>query len=469
MQSRIINKVRSGLETVGLKTHRHGSHARADQSNKRERSKILALVLAGGEGGRLDVLTEQRAKPAVPFGGTLRLIDFAMSNCRHSHLSDVWIVEQYELHELNEHLANGRPWDMDRTYGGLQILPPFEIHDKGKKKDEKDDGKGKDKDKDGGSKDNDKDKDKKESGSDHGGFAEGNADAIYRQRRLLKKFEPDLLVVLSADHVYKLDFRDVIDFHKDQNADVTMVTTKVPEGDSATRFGVVEVSEDGRVTNFEYKPKQPKSDLVLAEIFVYDFQKLMETLDDLAEDGELKDYGEGLLPELVKQGNAWEFRLNSYWRDVGIPESYWKASMDLITKKQELNLDDPEWSILTRSAQRLPAHIHETARFENSLISPGCTVAGTVIRSILGPGCVVESGATIRDSILFDGVHVEVDAIIERSIIDEKVVIGKRSIIGGRSGVGEKKDLTMIGKKVKIAQDTHVPPGERISPEKPKD
>ncbi|UJR35006.1 hypothetical protein I4U23_027782 [Adineta vaga] len=467
--SRIMNKVRSGLETVGLKPHKRDDHPKTDESIKHKRSKVLALVLAGGEGGRLDVLTEQRAKPALPFGGSLRLIDFAMSNCRHSRLSDVWLIEQYELHELNEHLANGRPWDMDRTYGGLQVLPPFEIHDKDKKKDG---GKDKDKGKDGG-KDENKDKkskdDKEGNGSDHGGFAEGNADAIYRHRRLLRKFEPDLLLVLSADHIYKLDFRDVIDFHEDHNADVTMVTTKLPEGDTATRFGVVEVSEDGRVANFEYKPKQPKSDLVTAEVFVYDFPKLMETLDDLADDGELKDYGEGLLPELVKQGNTWEFRLNSYWRDVGIPESYWKASMDLIFKRQELNLDDPEWAILTRSTQRLPAFISETARFDNCLISPGCTIAGTVIRSVIGPGCVIEAGAVVCDSILFDEVHVEADATIERSIIDEKVIIGKGSFIGGRTGVGEKKELTMIGKKIKIAHHTTVPPGEKISPEKPKD
>jgi glucose-1-phosphate adenylyltransferase len=346
-----------------------------NRSSKPKRSKVLALVLAGGEGGRLDVLTEQRAKPSLPFGGTLRLIDFSMSNCRHSHLSDVWIIEQYELHELNQHLANGRPWDMDRTYGGLQILPPFEIHDKNKK-DDQSESKDKDKKEANGSKDKDK-KGKDEKGGskpidfffvnikiktellfclidddDHGGFAEGNADAIYRQRRLLNEFSPDLLLVLSADHVYKLDYRDVIDFHKEHQADVTIVTTKVPEGDSASRFGVVQVNEEGRVVNFEYKPKEPKSDLVTAEVFVYDFPKLMDTLDQLTDDGELKDYGEELLPQLVKEGNAWEFRLNSYWRDVGIPESYWQGSMDLLSQKIELNLDDKEWPILTRSAVR---------------------------------------------------------------------------------------------------------------------
>lgn len=172
--------------------------------------------------------------------------------------------------------------------------------------------------------------------------------------------------------MYKLDFRDVIDFHKDHDADVTMVTTKVPEGDTATRFGVVEVNEEGRVVNFEYKPEHPKSDLVTAEIFVYNYEKLMDTLDDLADDGELKDYGEGLLPQLVKEGNAWEFRLNSYWRDVGVPESYWRASMDLLTKKEALNLDDPEWPILTRSAVRRSMRIFT----RNEQLAIVATVAG---------------------------------------------------------------------------------------------
>ncbi|CAF3855993.1 unnamed protein product [Rotaria sordida] len=434
-------------------------------SNKNKRHKILALVLAGGQGGRLDVLTEQRAKPAIPFGGTLRLIDFSMSNCRHSHLSDVWIVEQYEVFKLNEHLANGRPWDMDRTYGGLRVLPPFEVHDKNKNDDDKND--------QSGSKDKSKEKDKKKNNNeksqdnddDHGGFATGNADAIYRQRRLLNDFSPDLLLVLSADHVYKLDFRDVIDFHKDHQADVTIVTTKVPEGDSASRFGVVQVNEEGRVINFEYKPKHPKSDLVTTEVIVYDYPKLMDTLEQLADKGELKDYGEELLPNLVKEGNVWEFRLNSYWRDVGIPESYWKASMDLILKKSELHLDDPEWPILTRSTQRLPAHLLDSARFENSLISPGCVIGGTIIRSILGPGCIVDAGAIIRDSILFDEVHVEEGALIERAIIDENVFIGK----GATIGVGEKKDLTMIGRRVQIPPGSDIPAGEKIPPEKEED
>ncbi|CAF3588462.1 unnamed protein product [Rotaria sp. Silwood1] len=452
MQSRIVDKIRSSLETASIQIPRRYSQSKNDISNKYRRDKILALVLAGGAGGRLNVLTEQRAKPVVPFGGVFRLIDFPLSNCCHSRLPHVWLVEQYEVHKLNEYLANGRPWDMDRTYGGLQVLPPFEIYDKSKRNDDKDD--------QSKSQDSNKNQD-----DNRGGFSKGNADAIYRQRRLLNEFSPDLLLVLSADHVYKLDYRDVIDFHKEHQADVTIVTTKVPEGDSLSRFGVVQVNDEGRVTNFEYKPQQPKSDLVTTEVFVYNFPKLMNTLNQLANNRELKDYGEDLLPKLVQEGNVWEFRLNSYWRDVGIPESYWQANMDLLSSNVELHLNDPKWPIFTHSAQCLPTQILDSAHFENSLISPGCIIGGTIIRSILGPGCVVHEGATIRDSILLNEVHVEEGAVIVRSIIDEKAVIGKRATIG----LGEKKELTMIGTKIKILQGSNIAAGEKIHPEEPKD
>jgi glucose-1-phosphate adenylyltransferase len=198
------------------------------------REKVLALILAGGSGGRLETLTRQRAKPVTPFAGVYRLIDFPLSHCVHSGLSDVWVIEQYELHSLNEHLSNGRPWDLDRTYGGLQVLPPNQ----------------------------------RKHGEEEGGFAQGNADAIYRQRTLIREFDPDVLLVLSSDHVYKLDYRDVLDRHRERKADLTLVSTRVPR-DRACRFGVVEVAGDGRVTGFEYKPESPKSDRVTTEVFAY--------------------------------------------------------------------------------------------------------------------------------------------------------------------------------------------------------
>ena len=301
-----------------------------DSFNAMKRDKILALILAGGKGGRLEVLTEDRAKPALPFGGTLRLIDFSLSNCLHSGIKDVWVIEQYELHTLNDHLANGRPWDLDRTYGGLQVLPPSSDQD---------------------------------SGSGENGFAQGNADAIYRARELIREFGPDLLLVLSADHLYKLDYRDVVDRHRECGADVTVVTTQVPAGDTASRFGVVEVDATGKVVAFDYKPKHPKGDLVATEIFVYDAPKLLATMEELVKDGkELEDYGHHLLPRLVEGGKAYEFRLESYWRDVGTLDSYWTANMELLDKPEALALDDGEWPILTYSSQHPPARSREECR-----------------------------------------------------------------------------------------------------------
>ncbi|MEJ7617572.1 MAG: glucose-1-phosphate adenylyltransferase family protein [Pyrinomonadaceae bacterium] len=341
--------------------------------------KVLALILAGGAGGRLDVLTEERAKPATPFAGTYRLIDFSLSNCMHSRIADVWVVEQYQPHSLNDHLANGRPWDLDRTYGGLQVLPPFVT------KDGADEEKG-------------------------GGFAQGNADALYRNRKFIREFAPDVLLVMSADHVYKLDYRQVLAAHAERGADVTMVTTRVPLAE-ANRFGAVKVDAEGRVTDFAYKPEKPESDIVTAEVFAYDARKLLATLDRLvAEKRErahagdekevmLKDYGHELLPQLVAEGRAYEYRLEGYWRDLGTVESYWQGHMDLLVNRPDLDLDDPEWPILTYGSQRMPARIEDSASISQSLLSPGCHIRGTVIRSVLSPGVNVEEGATVRDSV----------------------------------------------------------------------
>ncbi|HEV2854544.1 MAG TPA: glucose-1-phosphate adenylyltransferase family protein [Thermoanaerobaculia bacterium] len=376
------------------------------------RAKTLALILAGGEGGRLEVLTDRRAKPAVPFAGVYRLIDFPLSNCLHSGISDVWVIEQYEPHSLNEHLANGRPWDLDRTYGGLQVLPPQQTRSRG----------------------------------GEGGFAQGNADAIYRHKTLIRELDPDILLVLSADHVYKLDYREVIDRHREHGAAVTLVTTRLPPGEDAGRFGVVEAGDDGRVTGFEYKPKSPKSDRVTTEVFVYDAPALLNTLEELAaeggEDGEprLKDFGHELIPRLVREGKAREHRFEDYWRDVGTVESYWRAHMDLLEPEPGLVLDDPAWPLRTYGSQRLPARIEGSARIDGSLISPGCRVAGRVERSVLGPGAVVEEGAQVRDSVLLEKVVVRAGAKVERAILDAEVEVGKGKRVGKTEG-----DLTLIG------------------------
>jgi len=394
------------------------------------REKVLALILAGGAGGRLEVLTRQRAKPVMPFAGVYRLIDIPLSHCVHSGISDVWVVEQYELHSLNEHLSNGRPWDLDRTYGGLQVLPPNQSKHRG----------------------------------EEGGFAQGNADAIYRQRSLIRELDPDVLLVLSSDHIYKLDYSLLLDRHRELKADLTLVSTRVPR-EQASRFGVVEVDGAGRVTGFEYKPEAPRNDLVTTEVFAYDARKLLDTLDRLtAEDGEedgscLKDFGDRLLPRLVAEGRVFDFRLEGYWKDVGTVDSYWQTHMDLLAPDPPLRLDDPAWPILTTGHQRLPARIEAEARIAGSLIAPGCQIAGRVERSVLAPGVVVEPGAEVRDSILLHGTVVRAGARVDRAILDTEVEVGEGASVGEAGG-----ELALVGRRVRIPARDRIAAGARVEP-----
>jgi len=401
------------------------------------RRKILALILAGGKGSRLDVLTEQRAKPAMPFAGTYRLIDFALSNCMHSGLSDVWVIEQYRPHSLNDHLASGRPWDLDRSHGGLRVLPPYQ-------------------------------------GSDEEGFARGNADAIYRHMTFLREFDPDILLVLSADHLYRMDYMEAIDAHLDHRADATVVTTEVPLQE-AGRFGTVEVDERSRVTDFRYKPDDPRSGIVTAEIFIYDAPTLFETLDSLVEEGSgegmLHDFGDELLPKLVERGRTYAYPLDGYWKDVGTIESYWGAHMDLLAPTPALAIDDRDWPMLTPGPQRLPARIHRSARIDNSLIAPGCSVAGEVARSVLAPGVVVEKGAVVRDSVVLAGTVIGAGAHVINAIIDEDVTVGAGATIGveGKGGMRVRRErgsaITVIGRRRTIGANARVPAGGRMDPE----
>ncbi len=327
----------------------------------------------------MGLLTENRAKPALPFAGLYRLIDFPLSNCANSGISDVWVLQQYQPFSIEDHLANGRPWDLDRTSGGLLILQPF-------------------------------------TGGEEEGFAEGNADALWRHRRLIREFDADVVLVLSADAVYTLDYRDVVDAHLESDADVTMVTSQVDEDPG--RFGVVSVGDDRRVTDFAYKPDKPKSDLVTTEVFAYRPQALLDTLDDLGESDEpLADFGDALLPRLVDAGRAFEFRLEGYWRDVGTPESYWQAHQDLVDGEGP-DLDDLEWRIRTTAGHRPPARVEAGASVEDSLVSSACRVSGRVSRSVLSPGVVVEAGAVVEDSVILHGAVVRAGARVERAIVD---------------------------------------------------
>ena len=365
-----------------------------------KRPQVLALVLAGGEGDRLAPLTDERAKPVTPFAGSYRLIDFPLSNCVHSGVNDVWVIQQYEPHELTKQLANGRPWDLDRTRGGLRILHPY-------------------------------------LGDSESGWYEGNADAIYRNRKVIADEDPDVLLVLSADHVYKLDYADVVADLLESGAAVTMVTTTVPKED-ASRYGVVEVDGDGKVREFEYKPDDPKSGVVTTEVFAYDARRLLQTLDELADEGDssgLSDFGHELLPRLVDEGSARGFELDGYWRDVGTIESYWDAHMDLLEAEPRLTLDDPAWPILTTGLQRSPARVEASATLDGVLVAAGAQVRGTVVRSVLAPGVVVERGAEVRDAILLHDSYVGAGARVTRAILDEQAHVEGDAVVEGTDEV----------------------------------
>lgn len=412
------------------------------------RNTVLAMVLAGGQGGRMDVLTRRRAKPALPFAGVYRLIDFSLSNLRNSGISDVWLIVQFETQSLVQTLAGGRPWDLDRTDGGLTIVPP-----------------------------------QQEGEREQARWHEGNADAIYQNRELIRDSGAELLLVMSADHIYKLDYNKVIDQHLANDADLTLVTTEVPL-EQASNHGTVIVGEDGRITAFEYKPDEPESTIVTTEIFVYKVDVVIETLERLATEHDndaeaasgLEDFGDALLPELVKAGKVRDYRLSGYWKDVGRPETYFQSHMDLLriashTSAQEdnpdLDLEDRTWPIVTRDPQRTPARIHGTARIDHSLISSGSDVAGIVERSVLGPGVVVEPDAAVRDAILLQDVVVRSGATVEFAIIDEAVEIGADAKVGQKPE-GERpatEELVLIGTRAEVAPGAVVKRGERIEPE----
>jgi glucose-1-phosphate adenylyltransferase len=384
---------------------------------------VLCLVLAGGKGSRLGPLTAERSKPSLPVGGQYRLIDVALSNVVHSGLHDVWVLEQFEPHGLNEHLAGGRPWDLDRSRGGLRVLPPFQS--------DRFDG-------------------------DDAGFVQGNAEALAVNAKVIDGFEPDVLVTMSADHLFRLDLRDVLATHADGGATVSVVATDVGEDSDRTRFTVLEVDGD-RVTSMAYKPDRPASTTVATEVFAWSWPVLRDRLASLSEDGPLEDYGHRLLPSFVDEGSAQVHRHEGYWADLGVPASYLEEQLALLGDDPSIRLDDPDWPVLTATPQRRPALVRRGAQLDRAWLSPGCDVAGTVVRSVLGPGVVVEKGAEVRDSVLMADVHVGAGAAVARSVLADGVVVGRKAIVGTRRG-----RPVLAGPGAAIDARSTVPPGEQL-------
>jgi glucose-1-phosphate adenylyltransferase len=383
--------------------------------------RILVLVLAGGAGGRLELLTDQRAKPAVPFAGVYRLIDFPLSNCQHSGIPDVWVSVQYHPTSLSDHLANGRPWDLDRTTGGLMMLPPFQ-------------------------------------GTDRGGWVSGTANLLWRQADLIREYDADALVVVSSDAVYKLDYREVAEAHLESGDEVTMVTTEVA-ADDAARYGIVQVGDDGRITDYAYKPDEPATTTATNEVFVFTPGATLDRLEglhaDLGDDG-LEDLGSHLLPAQTKDGLARAHRLEGYWRDVGTVPAYWQAHRDFLAADPPIDLDDPAWPVHTRGGRHSAARLLPGAVVDESLVSGGTRVAGEVRGSVLSPGVVVEKGATVVDSVLLPGVRVRAGATVTRAVLDDGVEIGESATVGGDG------DITLVGRRAAVEAGAHLAAGDRL-------
>ena len=396
------------------------------------KKEMIAMLLAGGQGSRLGVLTAKVAKPAVAFGGKYRIIDFPLSNCVNSGIDTVGILTQYQPLVLNEYIGNGQPWDLDRLYGGVHILPPYQ----------------------------------KASGSD---WYKGTANAIYQNIPFIERYNPDYVVVLSGDHIYKMDYSKMLAYHKEKGAACTIAVYEVPMAE-ASRFGILNTNEDGSIYEFDEKPKKPKSNKASMGIYVFTWEKLRKYLEQDEEDPKSQnDFGKNVLPAMLNAGEAmYAYRFEGYWKDVGTIDSLWESNMDLLDPNVPLELNDPEWRIYSRNPVMPPHYVAKGATIQNSLAAEGCNVYGTVDFSVLFAGVYVAPGATVRDSIIMPGARIEEGATVQYAIVAEDSVVGANSVVGQRPEDVENKEdwgVAVIGPGCKLAPGTVVPPKAMIDAE----
>jgi glucose-1-phosphate adenylyltransferase len=391
------------------------------------KKRILALVLAGGKGNRLGVLTRRMAKPAVLYGGKYRIIDFSLSNCINSGIDTVGVLTQYMPLKLNSHIGIGKPWDLDRMNGGLTILPPY-------------------------------------LGKEAGQWYLGTANAVFQNMGFVDKYQPDNVIILSGDHVYKMDYSAMLRFHERNGADGTISVVNVP-GDEAYRYGIIEADTNGRIHAFIEKPEKPRSTLASMGIYVFRWDTLKEYLarDDKNPDSE-HDFGKNIIPAMLKGGaGLWAYRFSGYWRDVGTIRTYWESSMDLVKKEPGFNLYDPAWRIYTPNPVKPAHYIASSGKVKMSMIAEGCMIYGKVENSILSPGVFVDSGAVVKDSIVMSNTRVCEKCLIEKSILSERVKVGS----GSRIGVGEPEPnrlepdiydwgITVVGQEARIPAGTDI-------------
>lgn len=392
--------------------------------------ECVAMILAGGQGSRLAALTKNVAKPAVPFGGKYKIIDFPLSNCVHSEIYTVGVLTQYQPLELNTYIGNGNPWDLNRNDGGVFVLPPYQSQTAGE-------------------------------------WYKGTANAIYQNLGFLEGFSPENVLILSGDHIYKMQYNEMLKVHKESGAAITIAVMPVP-WEEASRFGIMNVDDEGNIVEFEEKPKNPKSNLASMGIYIFDYQKLKKYLtEDENDPDSSNDFGKNIIPKMLENKEkmiSWKFE--GYWKDVGTVHSLWEANMDLLDDEPNFDIDDPNWRIYSRNSALPPHFIANGSEVKNSTISEGCNILGSVYHSVISGGVTIGEGSTVKDSVIMPGVT------IGKNVTLEKCVVGTGATIldGAMLGTVEKEDnpyksdmctggIVLIESNCQVPQNTIVPKG----------
>ncbi len=386
--------------------------------------KCIAMLLAGGQGSRLGLLTKVMAKPAVPFGGKYRIIDFPLSNCTNSNIDTVGVLTQYQPLELNSYIGSGQPWDLDLSYGGVYVLPPYMTAKSGE-------------------------------------WYSGTANAIYQNIGFIEQYDPEYVLILSGDHIYKMDYNRMLSAHIERDADITIAVRPVP-WEVAPSFGIMNTDADHNIIEFEEKPKHPKSNLASMGVYIFTWKVLKEYLEnDNADPNSKNDFGKNIIPKLLadkKHMLAYEFA--DYWKDVGTIASLWEANMDLLEENPEFDLTDPRWKIYSRSPVMPPQFLGEKAVVENSMLTEGCEVYGTVRHSVLFEGVIVEEGAVVENSVIMPGTRIKSGAVVNRTIVAEDCVINANARVGEAEG-----DIALIGQATVMPEGYVVKAGEQVDME----
>lgn len=393
-----------------------------------KRCECVAMILAGGQGSRLGALTKKIAKPAVPFGGKYKIIDFPLSNCANSGITTVGVLTQYQPLELNTYIGSGQPWDMDRTNGGAFVLPPYV---KGKR----------------------------------GEWYKGTANAIYQNQQFIEQFSPRHVLVLSGDHIYKMDYRKMLRAHVEKDADVTIAVFNVPLNE-ASRYGIMSADEEGRIYDFVEKPPHPESTLASMGVYIFKWETLKEYLErDEADPNSSNDFGKDVIPAMLRdQQKMYAYAFEGYWKDVGTVKSLWEANMDMLGTDPVLNLYDDSWRIYSRSAGQPPQYIAPEGNVHNSCITEGCKIYGTVEHSVLFTGVTIERGAVVRDSIIFPYTTVRAGAVVDHAVVGMNSEIGENAHIGSEKTNLERALSNMCaGRIVLVGDDCRVASGAYVS------